>query len=375
MNILSISRIDCAACGYFLSKAVSRYTEHESRMVRLKDRNKYRFPTDIVKPSDDQLTLLWNWADVIHVQDFAWPMMPRGLGPTDKPTVVTFHGSAYRDNHVKHDRACKNSGWLKMTSTLDLTLLGGAEWMPNTRLNLDRFSTQHRSDFVVAHAPTNRVIKSTHSVERVLGNLSGITLDVIEDTTYEACLQRKARASVVVDQFKLGYGCNAIEAWAMGSVVVANARKATLEAMREEIGYIPFVVSTIKGLPRTIKRLRDDRTFYTEALERGRQFFFDYHRPQVVAQRAVAFYEQAYERFDHSQVQVQLERAGMVRVKYVGRSTGLMTFWGAVSGRRYEFGGSKRFGMVDERDLATGRSNNPGLLEITEGRIRPFARV
>ena len=135
------------------------------------------------------------------------------------------------------------------------------------------------------------------------------------------------------------------------------------------------MVSTIKGLPKTIGRLRDDTAFYEEALERGQQFWHHYHQPSVVAQRAVAFYEQAYEQFDHSQVRAQPEKAGMVRIKYVGRSAGLMTFWGPVSGRRYQFGGSKRFGVVDERDLVTGRSNNPGLLELSEGRIRPFARV
>lgn len=67
--------------------------------------------------------------------------------------------------------------------------------------------------------------------------------------------------------------------------------------------------------------------------------------------------------------------ANMIRLQYIGRSSGDMTFHGAVTRKRYVFGGVTRFGLVDERDLATGRSNAPGLLEITDARKRIFRRA
>lgn len=369
MHILALSRIDCAAAGYFLSKAINRYTSHESRMMRLRGRNIYEFPTDIVEPSEERLRTFWAWADVIHVHDFAWPLMPLGCDPGSKPTVVTYHGTAYRRNHKKHDRASRERGWLRTVSTLDLTLISGAKWMPDTRLDMSKFLPGAREDFTVVHAPTNRDVKSTAVVVQAVKSLraQGVCLDLIEDTPYHECLERKRRGYVLVDQFELGYGCNAIEAWALGLVVVADARLEILEAMKKEIGYIPFVRSSLKELPDTILRLKEDPAFYREAQERGWQHWQNFHAPDIVAERAVAFYEEVLER--HRPPRKLPTRHGMVRIRYVGRHSGLQTFWGATTNKRYEFGGAKREGEVDERDA-------PGFLAMTEGgRGRIFRRV
>lgn len=65
----------------------------------------------------------------------------------------------------------------------------------------------------------------------------------------------------------------------------------------------------------------------------------------------------------------------MVPVKYVGGNSGDMTWHGPVTRKTYVLGGATRYGYVDERDLATGKSKTPGLLEMTEGRRRVFQRV
>lgn len=366
MKILSLGRIDCAAAGFFLSRAIRRHTRHEAHMVRLAGKNTLEFPADIVAPPGERMRTLWKWADVIHIHDFARPLPGRVIMAA-KPVVVTYHGTAYRNKYAVHDQTCESRGWLQTVSTIDLTLLSGARWMPDTRIDLARFASERNEDFTVIHAPTNRAVKSTKPVARALRSLDGVRLDLIEGRPYEECLERKARGHVLVDQFKLGYGCNAIEAWAMGLVVIANARRPILTAMRKKWGYIPFVRSTLKALPETVLRLRDDRTFYQESLERGWQHWHDYHRPEVVAQRAVEFYEEAIETAIISQPNVAV-------LVYMGRNSGLQTWWGPVTRKRYEFSTSQRVGYVDVRDLVTGRSNNPGLLEMTEGRRRAFRR-
>ena len=65
----------------------------------------------------------------------------------------------------------------------------------------------------------------------------------------------------------------------------------------------------------------------------------------------------------------------MIPLQYIGRNSGDETFYGIVTKKRYVFGGVTRHGYVDELDLATGRSNAPGLLEIVNGRQRIFRRL
>jgi len=155
--------------------------------------------------------------------------------------------------------------------------------------------------------------------------------------------------------------------------VVANAESDILKAMKREIGHIPFVQSKLDELAETILRLKDDLAFYCEAQERGQQHWHDFHAPNVVAGRAVAFYEEALRRRSPRK---EAAKRGTVRIKYVGRHSGTQTFWGARTNKRYQFGGAKRIGEVDARDAATGDSRNPGFLEMTEGgRGRVFRRV
>ena len=200
MRILFLSRIDCAAAGFFLSDAVRCYTPHETRMVRLRSTNTLDFPSDIVAPPEKTLRKLWEWAEVLHIHDFAYPQ-PNGLGPSAKPVVVTYHGTAYRDSHVKYDRACQSLGWTQTVSTVDLTLLNKARWMPDTRTDLSRFLDRPNKKFTVVHAPTKRPIKSTESIIKALGPLEGIRIVLIEVKPYEECLRRKAQGHVLVDQF------------------------------------------------------------------------------------------------------------------------------------------------------------------------------
>lgn len=58
---------------------------------------------------------------------------------------------------------------------------------------------------------------------------------------------------------------------------------------------------------------------------------------------------------------------GMVLVQYIGRNVGKESWWGPVTGIRYEFGLSKPVGYVDSRDLVP-------LLDVVQGRKPVFQR-
>jgi len=48
------------------------------------------------------------------------------------------------------------------------------------------------------------------------------------------------------------------------------------------------------------------------------------------------------------------------------------TFHGPVTHIRYRFGGRRKVGRVDKRDLRTGDPKNPGLLEMRRGKKSAF---
>lgn len=57
---------------------------------------------------------------------------------------------------------------------------------------------------------------------------------------------------------------------------------------------------------------------------------------------------------------------GMTLLEYKGRNLGTETFFGPATGQTYQFGGSKRLGYVDDRDLRSTNQRTPGLLDVRE---------
>lgn len=74
---------------------------------------------------------------------------------------------------------------------------------------------------VVAHAPTDPLVKGTEHIKGVVAGLQAgglnISLDLIENVSHDETLARLAKADIVIDQVRIGwYGSVAIEAMALG---------------------------------------------------------------------------------------------------------------------------------------------------------------
>ena len=63
---------------------------------------------------------------------------------------------------------------------------------------------------------------------------------------------------------------------------------------------------------------------------------------------------------------------GMVLVSFVPDIGAPKTFYGPVTHAAYRFGGRRKVGRVDKRDLRTGSARNPGFLEMWEGKRQIF---
>lgn len=66
----------------------------------------------------------------------------------------------------------------------------------------------------------------------------------------------------------------------------------------------------------------------------------------------------------------------MVLIEYFGKSMGSQSWYGAATGKQYEFGLTRhKIQPVDPKDLRTNKNNQPGLLEIREGGVQIFRVV
>lgn len=292
MKIFSVGQWDWGGSGYFLSQAVTRHTPHASRAFR-REHSKLEFPSDITEMSDKAFREMWEWADVIHVHDVLG--MKRRMKLSPKPVVITYHGGRYRTNPDRYHRRDDRQHWLGTVATPDLTSFG-LPLLQNCRPDLGD-SVNPSPEFTVAHAPTNRAYKNTPDVIKACKELN-VRLLLIERTPWKECVRLKGQAHVLIDQFRLGYGNNAVEAWSMGMPVISDADEEHLPLFEQLFGELPFYRPKYK-LADAIDALQHDHELYDKYAQLGHHHYCMYHAPEAVAARAVTFYEQAIYNFKH----------------------------------------------------------------------------
>lgn len=281
---------DTGGQGYRIKKAFDRLEPSwEVRSLATK-RVYIDWPRDM-DPDAGMETMLKTYAeaDVVHHRNnlAAYKLLDRDQG---KPAVVHHQGTAYRNRPFYLDSACRAVGALQCVSTIDLELIHGHPWLPSPFdvSELQSVAARAREDrrtdgrLVVAHAPTNRAIKSTSEVISAVRKLQSrglpVELDLIEGKSWAECLERKARADVYVDQLQLGYGNNAVECWLMGVPVVAGASDpAVLQKMRDVIGYLPFWEATEDTLVDRLRELVAEPELRAKAAETGAGYAHEFH--------------------------------------------------------------------------------------------------
>ena len=290
VKILQLATVDNGGATWFYKDALDQHTSHDTRAVRTYQ-GWLAYPGDVINPEPDVLQGLYDWADVVHLHDEAGALVQE-FKP--KPTVITYHGSRYRSAPEQYNQRCEKRGWLVTVSTLDLTEWGG-RWIPTPRRDVaDDYKPARR--FVVVHAPTNRERKKSDLIIEAVRADRGCRLQLIENTPYRRCMQRKAKGRVLVDGW-LGYGSNAVEAWALGMPVISGASYDLQNRMREAWGYVPFMEChpSRRGLWRALESIKNNDRQYRRFQNVGRSHYLAYHHPYHVAQRLVKLYEEAME--------------------------------------------------------------------------------
>lgn len=299
MNILALGAMDCSGAGHALMTAINQTTEHKARMVVLRQKW-HRYPTDIIKPSRPELLELIEWSDVLNFQVRGEELLPPKS--PKRPAVKTYHGSEYRWHWKRENARAKALGWLQTCITIDLSQCG-ATWIGRAMPDLSHMASPMSDSFHIVHAAAvDRKKKANRKGTDILlqaldKEIDGVTADIFREVPNEECLRRKAKAHLYVDQVGprgLGYGTNALEAWALGLPVIASAPAITRHLMRNIISYLPFCpCDDAETLRRRIVQFRDDEQFRQKWIAKGHWYLKTWHSPAKVAAKYIELFEKA----------------------------------------------------------------------------------
>lgn len=303
MRVLNVADgPDTGGWGARLRKAFGRHqpdVHYESYATRPRY---FDYDTDIVDLRNPgtrgQLIAAWNTADVVHLRN-STDLQDR-LRVHKRPTIVQYHGARFRNYHHSLLPQLRQHGATGIVSTLDLWLIAPAEltWVPSP-YDLDwltSFWAPRADDGIlrIAHAPTDREIKSTEpflaAVDKLRQQLP-VELILIENTPWLDCLALKGTADVYYDQAILGMGNNAIEAMGMGIPVVCGAQDATLAEYYKRFGSLPFVLTDEGSIYQGLLYLaaKANREQYAR---RGLEYVRAWHDERVVVEQLHGMYEQ-----------------------------------------------------------------------------------
>jgi hypothetical protein len=295
MRVLNCSHLaDTGGNGWRTKAAFDRLSDIEYRSTA-RQQNYLDYPVDLPWSEAREA---WLRADVVHVRDgFQAQAL---LEVPDRPTVIHHHGTQFRRHRDDLLREQRRTGAIGLAATLDLYLMAPDDvtWMP-ALYDVDALAAMRTpvlDDVLrIAHAPTNRAIKSTEGFLRAARRLSKelpVEVILIERTPWRECMVSKAKADIYFDQVALGYGNNAIEAWGMGIPVIAGAQPATLDEMQRRFGSLPFMAADESSIYQALRRLADLETRETWG-EAGYQHARKWHDAPVVVQMLEAIYRQA----------------------------------------------------------------------------------
>lgn len=293
MNVLVLSPgADTGGQGYRIKKAFDKFggPDWSVRAMHASD-NYIKYPYDVKWTSQAQAKELYDWADVVHHNNRldAYVLLDQGQL---KATVTHHHGTRLRDNCKVVRREDRSVGAVPMVSTIDLQkCYPEAVWLPAPFdiEFLQHYRQKNRRVFIrICQAPTNRRAKSTERVLEVVDRLSrrhDIRMDLVEQVEWKVALSRKGHCDIFIDQFQLGYGNNAIEAWAMGIPVISGVSdEETRTRMIDTWGELPFYETSEANLEQRLEELILNAELRSIWGEKGQAHVMKWHEESQVVE-------------------------------------------------------------------------------------------
>ena len=307
MKFLFLTREDCAGVAHKLKAAADSLPDHSAHSVSLY-RTRLCYPEDVFRPSDAMLRELREWADAIVMFD-GWN---RTLEiKSGRQLAVVYNGSGYRSAWRHRNEQDRENGIVQFGTTIDLacaTYGSSLNWLPVPMEIVNRAPEKTEGVFHVIHCPTHRGRKSTERIIEELDDLDGVRLEIVEGATNAECLRRKAKAHLLIDQFYVGYGVNALEAWSLGMPVVGGCRRLpgkygvecpgkseiverVIEMTRNEFPFADADIDIGGDLRLTVEALMIGSSARARLAELGAAYLREFHSVEAVIGRLVSALE------------------------------------------------------------------------------------
>lgn len=300
MRVFSLATgADTAGIGVGLAHAFRKARDIELRSM-VATVNYIGYPVDL-RRNRRRLEKFYDRADVLllHNTLHGHDWYDAGQG---KPTVLMHHGRTPLESFYATAERAMSIGAIQIGSTLDLSVFGPVEWAPPpVDMGLMRELRARRvpgGPLRIGHAPTDRDVKGTVGFLAAMDRLSSrydVEAVLIERMSWKECLRRKATLDVLFDQPVLGYGSNAIEAWAMGIPVMAGVVDRTVRsAMLERWGVLPFIETSTRTLEEDLERVILDADLRADYARIGSAHVERWHAEAAVVQRMTDIFHRAH---------------------------------------------------------------------------------
>jgi hypothetical protein len=308
LKALAVGHYDPAGVIGRFQIAAEKYGSLRIRSVHRADHIYQQMPPDIrwTRNNEREIRQLAEEADLIHLNNST--VAARRLRiRRNKPMVLHHHGSLFRNDPKYGLGEGRNYQALQLVSTVDLMRYAPEHlhWAP-TAYDIDwlqEFARQHRrvpdGKLRIVQCPTDGKdgpYKSTAaleaSVQRAVAEGANLELMIVRDKPWLEALSIKATADIYFDQVKLGYGCNAVEAWGMGIPVIAGADAWTLGKMRQMYGELPFYEASESTITDALLALADEAT-HTRYSDKGLAHVRKYHDEKPALLQLATYYNRA----------------------------------------------------------------------------------
>lgn len=157
-------------------------------------------------------------------------------------------------------------------------------------------SKGYSKKIVIGHAPTNRKVKGTDHIIKIVDKLKDkypIELKLIEGVTHSEALKIYQQCDIIIDQVLIGqYGLFAIECMALGKPVIAFLNEFIMTKTPCEC---PIQNANMKELESVIEKLILDNELRYEVAIQGPVYVKNYHSINVVIPKLKAIYEEIWE--------------------------------------------------------------------------------
>lgn len=301
MKILWTGMIDAAGICKIYSNAINKYTEHESRVVAIKETR--GFDSDIVlerqmwsKPDNlsiqdkmDEIVTIAKDCDVMIFSaaiapgvssskhqvasdtfDVKWHDIDWNDYIDKKKCFVFFPGStSLRANYDYYINLYKEKKWTMITDQLDVYFdikkMGHNIKYISVMVNNYLYSNMKinkSKDIIAIHSPTNRTIKNTAEFMRVCRRLSheygDFHVNLIENCGFDDSIKIKKGAHLGFDQMQAeDYFClSSVENSALGLVNFISLSDKAIAFTKEEIGCDKLAWEIVRNEDELYKRMK-----------------------------------------------------------------------------------------------------------------------